>query len=194
MATAATNPFSLIKLGSTWSIVLGVLFVAFGVFAIAEPFLAAIALNTLIAWLLIFVGVIHVMAAFHGHLGWGLVWKLLIGAAYIFLGGYLLVRPVQGVISLTLLLAILFLVEGVFDILLWWKTRSAQGASWILVDAIVTLLLGGLIYRHWPNSSAWAIGTLVGVSMIMSGVTRIMMSFAARRVAGRLDNVTRMAA
>lgn len=194
MGTAATNPFSLIKLGSTWSIVLGVLFVAFGVFAIAEPFLAAVVLNTFIGWLLIFVGVVHIMAAFQGHLGWGLLWKLLIGAAYIFFGGYLLFHPIIGVQSLTLLLAVLFLVEGVFSILLWWKTREARGAGWILVDAIVTLLLGGLIYAHWPSSSVWAIGTLVGVSMIMSGVSRIMMSLAARKVAGRLENVTRMAA
>jgi uncharacterized membrane protein HdeD (DUF308 family) len=183
-STLATNPFNLVKLGSTWSIVLGVLFVAFGVFAIAEPFVAAIALNTLIAWLLILVGIVHLMAAFQGHTGTSIAWKVLIGVAYIVFGGYLLLHPVIGVTSLTLLLAVLFLVEGVFSIILWWQNRSARGASWILLDAVVTLLLGGLIYAHWPSSSVWAIGTLVGVSMIMSGMSRIMMSLAARKVAG----------
>jgi uncharacterized membrane protein HdeD (DUF308 family) len=182
-------------LGSTWSIVLGVLFVALGVFAIAEPFLAAVVLSTFIGWMLIFFGIVHVMAAFQGHTGTSIAWKVLIGAAYIFFGGYLLFHPVIGVTSLTLLLAILFLVEGVFSIILWWKTRSAQGASWILLDAIVTLLLGGMIYYHWPSSSVWAIGTLLGVSMIMSGMSRIMLSLAARKVAGRLEGgVTRLAA
>jgi uncharacterized membrane protein HdeD (DUF308 family) len=192
-ASLTRNPFSLIKLGSTWSIVLGVLFVAFGVFAIAEPFLAAVALNTFLAWLLIFVGVVHIMAAFQGHTGTSIAWKVLIGAAYIFFGGYLLLHPVIGVTSLTLLLAILFLVEGVLSAILWWKTRAAEGSSWILIDAIVTLLLGGMIYYHWPSSSVWAIGTLVGVSMIMSGMSRIMLSLAARKVAGTVSELRRAA-
>jgi uncharacterized membrane protein HdeD (DUF308 family) len=90
------------------------------------------------------------------------------------------------VATLTLMLAFLFLVEGVLDIMLWWKSRSQAGAFWILMDAIITLILGGLIYVHWPSSSVWAIGTLVGISMIISGVTRIMLSLAVRKVAGSL--------
>jgi uncharacterized membrane protein HdeD (DUF308 family) len=184
-AAAARDAFSLVKLGSTWSIVLGVLFVVFGVLAIAEPFMAAIALNTFVAWLLIFVGIVHLIAAFHGHVGWGLLWKVLVGLAYIFFGGYLLVHPLTGVAALTLLLAILFLVEGVLDLLLWWKSRGIQGSFWILVDGLVTLLLGGMIYVHWPSSSVWALGTLLGVGFIFSGISRIMMSLAVRKVAGK---------
>jgi uncharacterized membrane protein HdeD (DUF308 family) len=183
--SAAANPFSLVKLGSTWSVVLGVLFVLFGILAIAEPFMAAIALNTFVAWVLIFVGILHIVAAFHGHGGTSLAWKLLIGAAYIFFGGYLLFHPIIGVASLTLLLAILFLVEGVLDLILWWKMRSLQGSFWILLDGIVTLILGGMIYVHWPSSAVWALGTLLGVGFIMSGVTRIMMSMAVRKVASK---------
>ncbi len=192
-ASLVRSPLSLVKLGSTWSIVLGLLFVVAGVFAIAEPFLAAVVLNTFIGWLLIFVGVVHIMAAFQGHTGTSIAWKVLIGAAYVFFGGYLLFHPVIGVTSLTLLLGILFLVEGVFSLILWWKTRSAQGATWILLDALVTLALGGMIYYHWPSSSVWAIGTLVGVSMIMSGTSRIMLSLAARRVAGTVTEMRRAA-
>ena len=192
-ALAGRSPLSLVKLGSTWSIVLGVLFVVLGVFAIAEPFLAAVALNTFIGWMLIFFGIVHIMAAFQGHTGTSIAWKLLIGAAYVFFGGYLLLHPIIGVTSLTLLLAILFLVEGVFSLILWWKMRSAQGATWVLIDALVTLALGGMIYYHWPSSSIWAIGTLLGVSMIMSGTSRIMLSLAARRVAGTVTEMRRAA-
>ena len=189
---AAANPFGRVKLGSTWSIVLGVLFLILGILAIAEPMLAAVALNTFIAWVLIFVGIVHAMAAFH-HSGMGIVWKLLVAAAYIFLGGYLLFHPILGVATLTLLLAILFLVEGVLDLLLWWKMRSVQGGSWILIDGLVTLLLGGMIYAHWPSSSIWALGTLVGVGFIFSGITRIGLSLAVRKVAGNLTEFRRAA-
>jgi uncharacterized membrane protein HdeD (DUF308 family) len=84
------------------------------------------------------------------------------------------------------MLAFLFFLEGVLDFMLWWKTRSSNGAFWILVDSVVTLILGGMIYAHWPSSSEWAIGTLVGISMIMSGVARLMLSMAVRRMATQL--------
>ena len=111
-----------------------------------------------------------------------MIWKALVGVAYIFIGGYLWVHPLLGVASLTLLLASLFFIEGVLDVLLYFNLRPARGAVWVLFDGIVTLLLGLFIGIHWPSSSAWAIGTLVGVSMIISGVARVMMSLAVRKL------------
>jgi uncharacterized membrane protein HdeD (DUF308 family) len=67
---------------------------------------------------------------------------------------------------------------------MYFMVRSRMRATWILLDGIVTLLLGLMIYMQWPSSSAWAIGTLVGVSMIFSGVTRGMVSLALRKAAG----------
>lgn len=186
MATALPNPLVAVKQASKWATVWGVALVIFGVLAIGEPFLAAIALATFIAWLLVLVGIVHVGLAFQAHSGKSLGWKALVGLAYIFVGGYLLFRPVVGVATLTLMLAFLFMVEGVLDFMLWWKSRSVDGAFWILVDSVITLALGAMIYMHWPSSSVWAIGTLVGISMMISGVTRIMLSLAARRVANAL--------
>jgi uncharacterized membrane protein HdeD (DUF308 family) len=82
------------------------------------------------------------------------------------------------------MLASLFLIEGILDFVLFFKMRPLQGSSWMLIDGVITLLLGLLIYVQWPSSSAWAIGTLVGVSMIMSGISRVMLSLAMRKVAG----------
>jgi uncharacterized membrane protein HdeD (DUF308 family) len=96
-------------------------------------------------------------------------------------GVYLIARPAVGVASLTLVLASLFLVEGILNIAHFFKVRSVQGSSWFLIDGIVTLLLGLMIYMQWPSSSVWAIGMLVGVSMIISGVTRVMVSLAVRK-------------
>ena len=98
-------------------------------------------------------------------------------------------HPVLGVTSLTLVLASLFLVEGVLDIVLFFKMRSMQGSSWVLVDGIITLMLGLMIYLQWPSSSVWAIGTLVGVSLIFSGVARVMMSLAVRKATGAIASL-----
>ena len=68
--------------------------------------------------------------------------------------------------------------------------RSVGGSSWFLIDGIVTLLLGLMIYLQWPSSSAWAIGTLVGVSLIVSGVSRLMLSLVVRKAAAAVASVS----
>lgn len=97
-------------------------------------------------------------------------------------------HPALGVATLTLVLASLFLVEGILNIALFFQVRSMQASGWLLIDAIITLLLGLMIYLQWPSSSAWAISTLVGVSMIISGVTPAMLSSAVRKVADTISS------
>jgi uncharacterized membrane protein HdeD (DUF308 family) len=180
---ADQSPAEIVRHASTLSILWGVLLLVFGMFAVGSPFIAAIAVSVAVAWLIILAGVVHLMLAFHAHRAGRLVWKLLVGVAYVLFGVYLILHPVLGVASLTLVLAILFLIEGILDVVLFFKMRPMQGAIWVLVDGIITLLLGLMIYLQWPSSSLWAVGVLVGVSMIISGATRIMLSLAVRKVA-----------
>jgi uncharacterized membrane protein HdeD (DUF308 family) len=180
---AQQTPSDILRQASTWSIVCGALLVVLGVLAVGSPALAAVAVNALIAWLIVLAGIVHLAFAFQARGAAGLLWKLLVGIAYVFFGVYLITHPALGVVSLTLVLASLFLVEGIFDIALFFRMRPMGGSSWILIDGIVTLLLGLMIYLQWPSSSAWAIGTLVGVSLIISGVSRMMLSFTVRRAA-----------
>jgi uncharacterized membrane protein HdeD (DUF308 family) len=160
------------------------LLIVTGMLAIGAPFLAAVAVTALIGWLIVFAGIVHLAIAFHSHGAGSVIWKLLVGLAYVCFGLYVIMHPVIGLASLTLILASLFLIEGILQIVLFAKMRSIQGSSWMLIDGIITLLLGLLIYVQWPSSSAWAIGTLVGISMIMSGVSRVMLSLAVRKVTG----------
>jgi uncharacterized membrane protein HdeD (DUF308 family) len=169
---------------STWSIVWGLSLIVLGMLAIGAPLLAAVAINGIIAWLIVFSGVIHIVLAFHSHGAGSVIWKLLVGIAYVLFGGYLIMHPLIGVATLTLLLASLFLIEGILNVVLFFKMRALRGSSWMLIDGIITLLLGLMIYLQWPSSSAWAIGILVGVSLILSGVSRVMLTLAARRATG----------
>src|SRR5262249_30711585 len=171
-----------VRQASTLSILWGVLLIMVGLLAIGSPFAAAVAVNVALAWLIVLAGVLHLIVAFYSHGAGSVIWKLLVGLAYIAFGVYLVMHPQIAVASLTLVLACLFLVEGVLDILLFFQMRSLGGSSWMLLDGIITLVLGGMIYRQWPASSAWAIGTLVGASMIVSGVSRVMFSLAVRKV------------
>jgi uncharacterized membrane protein HdeD (DUF308 family) len=188
------NASEIVRQASTWSIVWGVTLIVLGMLAVGSPLLAAEAVNAAIAWLIVLAGVVHVIIAFHSHRAGSLIWRLLVGLAYVCFGGYLIARPLLGVTALTLLLASLFLIEGVLDIVLFFRVRSMRGSGWVLIDGIVTLLLGLMIYMQWPSSSVWAIGTLVGVSMIISGITRVMLSFAVRKAAGAMSPPTSLAA
>jgi uncharacterized membrane protein HdeD (DUF308 family) len=178
---AQNTPVGLVRKGSTLSMLWGVLLIVFGVAAVGSPFLAAVAVNAIIAWLIVLAGIVHVILAFHAHAAGGMIWKFLVGIAYLCVGVYAIIHPVLGVASLTLLLASLFLIEGILDVVLFFRMPRVQRSAWVLVDGIITLLLGLMIYEQWPSSSAWAIGTLVGISMIFSGVARVMMSWAVRK-------------
>ena len=188
------SPSVVVRQVSTLSTLWGVLLIGLGILAVASPMVAALAVNVLVAWLIVLAGVVHLVVAFHSREAGSVIWRFLVGLAYICFGGYLIARPALGVASLTLVLASLFLVEGVFNIVLYFKARRLLRSSWILFDGIVTLILGLMIYMQWPSSSLWAIGTLVGASMIFSGVTRVMMSFAVHKAVNAAHPPTSLAA
>jgi uncharacterized membrane protein HdeD (DUF308 family) len=185
---AQNTAVDVVRQASTLSIVWGVLLIVLGMAAVGSPFLAAVAVNVAIAWLIVLAGAVHLILAFRAHGAGSMIWKLLVGVAYVCFGFYVILHPVLAVASLTLLLASLFLIEGVLNIVLFAKMRSMGGSSWMLIDGIITILLGLLIYLQWPSSSAWAIGTLVGVSMILSGVARVMMSLTVRKAAQTISS------
>jgi uncharacterized membrane protein HdeD (DUF308 family) len=178
---AENSPVEIGRHASTASVLWGVALIVFGMVAVGSPLVAALAVNVIVAWLIALAGGVHLLLAFRAHGAGSMIWKLLVGIAYLCFGIYMIVHPLLGVASLTLLLASLFLVEGILNIVLFFKMRPVHGSTWVLVDGIITLLLGLMIYMQWPSSSAWVIGTLVGISMIFSGVARVMMSLSVRR-------------
>ena len=191
---AQNTSIELVRHASAVSIALGVLLIVLGVVALGSPFLAAVAVNAIVAWMITLAGIVHLILAFRVHTAGSIAWKLLVGIAYLCFGVYLILHPVLGVVSLTLVLASLFLIEGVLDLVLYARTRPMHGSGWVLVDGIVTLALGIMIYAQWPSSAAWAIGTLVGASMIISGVSRVMMSLAVRKATAVISPPSSLAA
>jgi uncharacterized membrane protein HdeD (DUF308 family) len=174
---------SLVRKATGWSIIWGLLMVVFGVLAIALPLASSVGIVLLLAWLILLAAVAHFIFAFHSHSIGGFLWKLLLAILYGFTGFYLLSHPIAGVASITLLLAVFLLVEGIFEIVLYFNIRKVSHSGWVLCDGIITLILGFLIWAQWPSSSAWVIGTLVGLSLIFSGISRFMLSLAIRRLA-----------
>jgi uncharacterized membrane protein HdeD (DUF308 family) len=170
------------KLGSGSSIIWAIILIIFGFLAIALPFATSWGVVVVIAWLIIFSGGFQFIHAFQSHGVGHIIWKVLVAILYLIVGIYFLLHPLIGVAAFTFALAVFFVIEGVFDLVAYFQNRQATGSGWVLFDGIVTLILGILVWRQWPSSSLWVIGTLVGISMIMTGTTRLMMSLAARRL------------
>lgn len=159
----------------------GILMLICGFLAIGIPFASGIGVAIVIGWLLLISAVWHLLFGIRSGGVGSVLWQILLAIVYGAAGLMLTLRPLAGLAWLTLVLATFLLIEAVLEFMLFFKIRRRTNAGWVLVDAIITLVLGILIWAHWPFSSVWAIGTLVGVSLIFSGISRLMLSSATSR-------------
>jgi len=160
-----------------WAIVMIVL----GVVAILMPYSTGIGVSIFVGWIMVFSGFAYVAYAFAARGAGTFIWRLLVGVVYVLGGGYLAFHPGIALETLTLVMAAIFFIEGVTEVVLFFQFRALSGSGWILFDGLITLVLAYLIWRPWPSSSSWAIGTLLGANLIVSGFTRLMYSVEARK-------------
>lgn len=106
---------------------------------------------------------------------------LFLGILYTIGGLFMVWEPAINALSLTLLLSIFFVVSGILKII-FAMINEIPHKIWLIANGIITTLLGLLIWQQWPISGLWAIGLLVGVDMVFSGWTLIMLSFAAKNL------------
>ena len=182
-ATVPTAGIPVVKKALGGSIIISALMIVAGVLAIVLPPIAGIAVTLLVGWLMIFSGVAHFAYAWHTRSGGGMVWGIILGIVYVFAGGYVLLHPVVGLASLTLVLAVYLFMESALEFLLSFQLRSLAGRGWLLVDGIITFVLALIILGSWPASAVWVVGMLVGISMLFSGIARLMLSLEARHLA-----------
>lgn len=179
METART----IVKRTSGWLIALAVSFIVLGMIAIIEPAIAGLALTIWVGWLLIFGGLVHMIGAFRAGGFGGAIWQLLLAAVYVVGGLYFLTHTLLALGTLTLFLAGILFAEAVLEIIAFVQSPGEPGRMWRVVNAAITLLLGVMIWSQWPSSSIWAIGTLVGVNLLMTGFSRLMLGMIGRRLA-----------
>jgi uncharacterized membrane protein HdeD (DUF308 family) len=163
-----------------WSVVWLLLLILFGLLAIGLPLAIFFSGVLFIGWLLILCSAIQVLHAFQPQDIASLPWKLAVALLFIGAGIYLLADPILGISRLNLAIGLVFTAEAVVDFLGYIKARNSIGSSWILLDGIGTLFLGLLIWRQWPSSSARATATLIGISMLVTGIIRLMITLVAR--------------
>jgi uncharacterized membrane protein HdeD (DUF308 family) len=183
-----------IKKRSGWSIFMGVLTALLGVFLIAYPLATATITTLLLGWVLIFVGIAQFVFALHSQTVGKFFLKVFLGVLYGIAGVALAFFPTAGVAALTVILGSLLLVYGITATIAAFQVRPVDGWGWFLFDGLASLLVGMLILVKWPSSSLWAIGTLVGVAVLMGGISRIMIAAKIRKGVGIVEGDIRRAA
>ena len=182
MSTAPSTLSALAPKAINWSIALSIFLIIAGFFALLLPLISGVAITLFFGWAMILSGITHFVFAFKTHTTGGRIWEILIGLIYLFTGVILLMHPLDSLLILTLVLACYLFFEAIVEFIQFFQLRPRHGAVWLLIDGIITLILAIMIWRSWPASSVWVIGTLVGISMIFSGFSRLMLSLAAKRV------------
>jgi uncharacterized membrane protein HdeD (DUF308 family) len=154
----------------------GALLIVLGIIAIALPIVSTVFVETWFSLILVSAGAAKLVYAFQTRSSGGLIWKVLLGLLYVATGVLLFINPSTGILTLTLLLGSFLLTEGVFELILAFQIRSQSNWLWVLGDGIITLLLGAMIWFQWPFDAPWLLGTLVGFSVLFTGISRVMLS------------------
>lgn len=158
---------------------MGIALVIMGTLAITVPYIAGTAAVMVFGFLLLAAGITQVVSSFWSGKWSGMLLHLLVGVLYLVVGLMIVEDPTQNMIILTKLIAIFLIVTGIFEIVAALVHRF-HGWGWVLLNGCVTMLLGLLINKGWPESAAWVIGLFVGIEMIFNGWGWIMLSLGLK--------------
>lgn len=163
-----------------WLFALGALLIVLGAFVIHNAVFATVFSVFLLGAILIGGGIIQVIQSFWAHKWSGVLLSLLVGILYLVTGYLMIARPAASAVGLTLLIAFLFLIGGLFRMIASAWYRFDQW-GWVFFNGIVSFFLGAMIYADWPLSGLWVIGLFLGIDMILAGVTWLLVSLQARK-------------
>lgn len=169
-----------VKEASGRPVALGILMIIAGAIASCSPLIAGVEVVYVVAWTAIFNGGLQLVYAFRSHSGEGMILEILMGLLYVTAGVFIRMHPSGGLLALILMISCFLLNYGVIALTLSFLLRPLSGWGWVLFDAIVTILLGVFIWALWPINREWLVGTLVGISFIASGVSRLKLSLGVR--------------
>jgi len=152
---------------------LGIALIALGVTAILAPAVAGSAVVIVIGFILLLAGIVPIVRALKAEASMEKAISLTFGGITALAGIAVIGHPLFGLAFLTLLLVGYFVVEGVWKIVVSFRYQPATGWKWLLASGVLSLILGLLIWNQWPVSGMWAVGVLVGVNLLGTGLSLV---------------------
>ena len=179
MTTANTTD---LRTASRRGLILGILTLVLGVLAVGAPLVTGLAVATLVGVLLLIAGATQLAFAFHaGSVGRGVL-VFLFGGITVLAGIVVLGRPLVGLASITLILIWYFLADGISSLVTAFQTNHPRGRGWLIFGGVISILCGLLLWQNWPLSGGWAVGVRVGIRLIVSAWTMVMLASVGRAV------------
>jgi uncharacterized membrane protein HdeD (DUF308 family) len=160
----------------------GILLAVLGIAALILPPLASLAITIFLGWMFLISGIGGLIVTYWARSTPGFWWSLISAALAVLAGMLLLARPMQAVLTLTIVLGAYFLAEGVTTIMYALEHRRELSGrwSWLLISGLVDIAIAFMVITGLPSSAEWAIGVLVGINLLFGGATLIGMALAAR--------------
>jgi uncharacterized membrane protein HdeD (DUF308 family) len=178
-----------------WALFLtqGVIMIILGALAVIWPQISTVAVDIYIGWMFLLSGIVGLATMFLAPSASSFLWSLLTAALTLVVGVLLLWHPVEGTVSLTLVLIAFFAAEGVFQIAAAFRYRDTfpESWGWMLMSGIADLILAGLMISGWPGTAIWALGLIAGVNLMTSGLAITMAALAGRSLVKGVSRATR---
>jgi uncharacterized membrane protein HdeD (DUF308 family) len=174
-------------------LVQGIIMMVLGALAVIWPQISTLAVDLYVGWMFLISGLFGLVTMFVASSVAGFLWSLLTAALSLFVGVLLLWHPVEGAVSLTLVLISFFIAEGVFQIAAAIRHREALPDSWgwLLMSGLADLVLAAMLIWGWPSTAIWALGLIAGLNLITSGLAIVMVATAARNMVRVVEQATR---
>ncbi len=166
-----------------WFIFAGIALIVLGVVAVMFPLVTAIAAKTFLGWVILIGGVVEIFHAFSTKRWSAFFYDLLMGILYVIVGIWLAFFPLTGIFTLTLILAFTFILQGVLQAMMAFHMKPHEGWFWMLIAGLIAVVAGVMIIAGLPSTATWAIGLMVGISMISTGWAYLILALQARRLA-----------
>lgn len=181
MATAVQHHEKL-RASWIWLALFGLIALIGGIMALIDPFAASLAATVLAGWVFVAMGVLQIIQSFQVR-GWaGFAWYLLLGLLALLVGLSLVFNPLEGMISITIVIGILFLVTGVVKTMYAFSLRPMAGWGWVLFSGLVSVVLAIMIFAGFPATAASVPGILLGIELVSNGLLFLFVAFGLRRL------------
>jgi uncharacterized membrane protein HdeD (DUF308 family) len=183
-----TSTFAPIDVGAVeahkeWFVALGIGLILLGIVAVFLPLVASLVTTLAIGWVMVGAGLIEGFHALRSTEWRGSGWELLSAVVQVVAGGLVVAFPLVGKLALTLILAGYFVGEGILKLIRAAQHRQVRAPGWLVLDGLVSLVLGFLILVHWPAVAVRVFGLFVGVNLLLGGVSVLFIALGSRPAA-----------
>jgi membrane protein HdeD len=166
---------------SIWTLIMGILMIGAGVLALIHPFPASLAVVVFAAWSFIVLGVLQLVAAFRDAEGGSRIWLIILALVMIWIGFVLRGNPLEGLVTLTIVVALSFVASGIAKLVVGWGIRSIGLGGWVMVSGLLSVVLGVMLMGNILGAAPWVLGFLLGIELISDGFAALFLWHAGSK-------------